>query len=131
MITVFTVAPDTFTEIHLQSHFSNILESAHKIFICVPFPAVIGILFFTDDIKISVVEHYLGPLGAEVDHDITVKPVPWPVPSVESLWLGVKPENKLRRIKAFMSCMNVGPNPFMSNTAHVPERFLPICSVLR
>ena len=87
--------------------------------------------YVTDDITINVVEHYLGPLGADVDHEITVKPVSWPVPSVESLWLGVKPENKMRRMKAFMSCMEVGQNPYMSNTTQVPERFILICTVLR
>jgi len=62
---------------------------------------------------------------------VEVTPVQWPVPSIESLWLGVKPENKLRRMKAFFSCMQLGPNPFMTNPNHVPEKFLLICCVLR
>ena len=75
-----------------------------------------------------MVEHYLGPLGAQVSHEMKVQPVPWPVPSIESLWLGVKPENKQRRMKAFLSCMNAGSDPPMSD---VPEMYLLICSVLR
>lgn len=73
----------------------------------------------------------MGPLGAEVSYEVKVKPVPWPVPSVESLWLGVKPENKQRRMKAFLSCMRVGSNSFLASQGEVPECYLLICCVLR
>lgn len=69
--------------------------------------------------------------GTDQHLPVRVTPVTWPVPSVESLWLGVKPENKQRRMKAFLSCMNVGSNPLITNTSHVPERFMMICCVLR
>lgn len=88
----------------------------------------IGII---DGITVTVVEHYLGPLGSEMKHEVKVKPVLWPVPSIESLWLGVKPENKVRRMKAFLSAMQTGSNPFIANPAAIPEHYLLICCTVR
>lgn len=88
-------------------------------------------ILLLDDIKIEVVEHYISPLGTEQQVPVPVSPVTWPVPSLESLWLGVKPENKVRRMKAFLSCMQAGSDPLITNVSHVPERFLLLCSVLR
>jgi len=86
---------------------------------------------FVDFISIKMKEHFLGVEGEPQELEIKVQPVPWPVPSIESLWLGVKPENRQRRMKAFLSCMGIETNHELGKPGYIEERYMLICVVLR
>lgn len=54
----------------------------------------------------------------------------WPVPHLQQLWLGREPEDKNRRMRAFLSCMRCD-TPSMLDQSLVPHYALVMCCVLR
>lgn len=54
----------------------------------------------------------------------------WPVPHLQQLWLGREPEDKNRRMRAFLSCMRCD-TPSMLDQSLVPHHALIMCCVLR
>ncbi|XP_013779600.1 constitutive coactivator of PPAR-gamma-like protein 1 homolog isoform X2 [Limulus polyphemus] len=54
----------------------------------------------------------------------------WAVPTIQRLWFGVSPDEKKRRMRAFLTCMR-SDSPLMLNTAYVPQHMLIMCCVLR
>lgn len=54
----------------------------------------------------------------------------WRVPSLQQLWLGREPEDKNRRMRAFLSCLRCD-TPGMLNQQFVPRHALVLCCVLR
>ncbi len=54
----------------------------------------------------------------------------WKVPSVHRLWLGQAIEDKNRRLRAFLTCMD-SDNTLMLNTSYVPQHLLIISCILR
>ncbi|ESO82329.1 hypothetical protein LOTGIDRAFT_223375 [Lottia gigantea] len=61
---------------------------------------------------------------------VIAKPVEWKTPSVERMWLGQNAEDKNRRLRAFLTCMQ-SESPLMLNTNYVPQCLLVMCCVLR
>jgi hypothetical protein len=54
----------------------------------------------------------------------------WSVPTLKRLWFGTNLEDKQRRLRAFLSCLN-SDTTLMMNTNHVPQHLLLMCCVLR
>lgn len=54
----------------------------------------------------------------------------WHVPPLQQLWLGREPEDKNRRMRAFLSCVRCD-TPSMLNQNFVPRHALFMCCVLR
>jgi len=54
----------------------------------------------------------------------------WSVPTVKRLWFGTNFDDKQRRLRAFLSCLN-SDTPLMMNTNNVPQHLLLMCCVLR
>lgn len=54
----------------------------------------------------------------------------WPVPTVQRLWFGTAPDDKCRRMRAYLSCMR-SDTPLMLNTTYVPQHLLILATVLR
>jgi len=52
------------------------------------------------------------------------------LPTVKRLWFGTNLEDKQRRLRAFLSCLN-SDIPLMMNTGNVPQHLLLMCCVLR
>ena len=61
---------------------------------------------------------------------VTPLALEWPVPTVQRLWFGAAPEDKQRRLRAFLSVMGAD-NPLMLQTSHVPQHLLLMATVLR
>lgn len=61
---------------------------------------------------------------------VTAYPVDWKTPSIERMWLGTNVEDKTRRLRAFLTCME-SDTPLMLNTQYVPQQLLLLCCVLR
>ncbi|XP_076372934.1 constitutive coactivator of PPAR-gamma-like protein 1 homolog [Tachypleus tridentatus] len=57
-------------------------------------------------------------------------PLGWAVPTVQRLWCGTAPDEKKRRLRAFLTCMR-SDTPLMLNTAYVQQHLLVLCCVLR
>ena len=58
------------------------------------------------------------------------RPVEWKTPSIERMWLGTQPEDKTRRLRAYLTVMH-SDTPLMLNTNYVPQHLLILCCVLR
>ncbi|XP_076310626.1 constitutive coactivator of PPAR-gamma-like protein 1 homolog isoform X2 [Tachypleus tridentatus] len=54
----------------------------------------------------------------------------WAVPTIQRLWFGASPDEKKRRMRAFLTCMR-SDFPLMLNTSYVPQHMLIMCCVLR
>lgn len=54
----------------------------------------------------------------------------WSVPTLKRLWFGTNLDDKQRRLRAFLSCLN-SDTPLMMNTNNVPQHLLLMCCVLR
>jgi len=54
----------------------------------------------------------------------------WSVPTLKRLWFGTNYDDKQRRLRAFLSCMN-SDTPLMMNTSNVPQHLLLMCCILR
>ncbi|XP_050534475.1 constitutive coactivator of PPAR-gamma-like protein 1 homolog isoform X2 [Daktulosphaira vitifoliae] len=61
---------------------------------------------------------------------VNAEPLGWGVPTVHRLWFGTTPEDNIRRLRAFLTCMR-SDTPLMYNTDYVPQHTLIIASVLR
>ncbi|XP_041349782.1 constitutive coactivator of PPAR-gamma-like protein 1 isoform X2 [Gigantopelta aegis] len=61
---------------------------------------------------------------------VIAKPVDWKTPSIERMWLGQQPDDKNRRLRAFLTCMQ-SDSPLMLNTQYIPQHLLIMCCVLR
>ncbi|XP_050414572.1 constitutive coactivator of PPAR-gamma-like protein 1 [Patella vulgata] len=61
---------------------------------------------------------------------VIAKPVDWKTPSIERMWLGQNADDKNRRLRAFLTCMQ-SDSPLMFNTNYVPQPLLVMCCVLR
>ena len=55
----------------------------------------------------------------------------WPVPTVQRLWFGSTPEDKQKRLHAFLSCMRCDDNKSLLVQANVPQPMLMLACVLR
>lgn len=63
-------------------------------------------------------------------HLVKAEPLGWGVPTVHRLWFGTTPEDNIRRLRAFLTCMR-SDTTLMYNTDYVPQHTLIIASVLR
>ncbi|KAL1494718.1 hypothetical protein ABEB36_010269 [Hypothenemus hampei] len=61
---------------------------------------------------------------------VKAKPLPWAVPTLQRLWFGPAVDDKRRRMRAFLSCLN-SDTPLILNTAYVPQHMLIMACVLR
>lgn len=61
---------------------------------------------------------------------VAAVPVDWKTPSIERMWLGTNVDDKTRRLRAFLTCME-SDTPLMLNTQYVPQQLLLLCCVLR
>jgi len=79
------------------------------------------------DIKVREWLPYNGYTSPDM---ISPKTCQWSVPTVKRLWFGTNLEDKQRRLRAFLSCLN-SDIPLMMNTGNVPQHLLLMCCVLR
>lgn len=64
--------------------------------------------------------------------EVVAEPLDWLVPGLHRLWMGTMVEDKNRRLRAFLSCMNCDvPQNLLLNTSYVPQHLLILCCVLR
>lgn len=61
---------------------------------------------------------------------VKAEPLPWAVPTLQRLWFGPSVEDKCRRMRAFLSCLN-SDIPVILNTSYVPQHMLLLTCVLR
>ncbi|XP_013788350.2 constitutive coactivator of PPAR-gamma-like protein 1 [Limulus polyphemus] len=61
---------------------------------------------------------------------VPAMPLGWAVPTIQRLWFGASPDEKKRRMRAFLTCMR-SDSPLMLNTSYVPQHMLVMCCVLR
>lgn len=54
----------------------------------------------------------------------------WAVPTVQRLWFGAAPDEKKRRMRAFLTCMR-SDAPIIFNSNFVPQHLIVLCCVLR
>ncbi|CAG9769905.1 unnamed protein product [Ceutorhynchus assimilis] len=66
------------------------------------------------------------------EHPVEVKaePLRWGVPTLQRLWFGPSVDDKRRRMRAFLSCLNCD-TPLILNTSYVPQHMLIMACVLR
>lgn len=62
--------------------------------------------------------------------EVKAEPLPWAVPTLQRLWFGPAVDDKRRRMRAFLSCLN-SDTPLILNTAYVPQHMLIMACVLR
>ncbi|KAF7279184.1 hypothetical protein GWI33_007593 [Rhynchophorus ferrugineus] len=62
--------------------------------------------------------------------EVKAEPLPWAVPTLQRLWFGPALDDKRRRMRAFLSCLNAD-TPLILNTAYVPQHMLIMACVLR
>lgn len=79
------------------------------------------------DIKVREWVPYNGYTAPEM---VSAKSCQWSVPTVKRLWFGTTIDDKQRRLRAFLSCLN-SDTPLMLNTNHVPQHLLLMSCVLR
>ncbi|XP_037071414.1 constitutive coactivator of PPAR-gamma-like protein 1, partial [Pollicipes pollicipes] len=61
---------------------------------------------------------------------VTAKPLGWGVPTVQRLWFGTTDDDKKRRLRAFLTCMQ-SDFPNMRSSVYVPHQLLVLACVLR
>ncbi|XP_043239958.1 constitutive coactivator of PPAR-gamma-like protein 1 homolog [Amphibalanus amphitrite] len=61
---------------------------------------------------------------------VPAQPLGWGVPTVQRLWFGTSEDDKKRRLRAFLSCLQ-SDTPTIRNTVYVPEHLLVLACVLR
>ncbi|KAF2900525.1 hypothetical protein ILUMI_05657, partial [Ignelater luminosus] len=61
---------------------------------------------------------------------IKAEPLPWAVPTLHRLWFGPSVDDKRRRMRALLSCLN-SDTPLILNTSYVPQHMLVMACVLR
>lgn len=81
---------------------------------------------------ISVVKEWCYSRSNPYQHPIEVKaePLPWAVPTLQRLWFGPAVDDKRRRMRALLSCLN-SDTPLILNTGYVPQHMLIMACVLR
>lgn len=62
--------------------------------------------------------------------EVKADPLPWAVPTLQRLWFGPSVDDKRRRMRALLSCLN-SDTPLILNTAYVPQHMLMMACVLR
>lgn len=62
--------------------------------------------------------------------EVKADPLPWAVPTLQRLWFGPAVDDKRRRMRALLSCLN-SDTPLVLNTAYVPQHMLLMACVLR
>lgn len=62
--------------------------------------------------------------------ELKAEPLPWAVPTLQRLWFGPSVDDKRRRMRALLSCLN-SDTPLILNTSHVPHHMLIMACVLR
>ncbi|XP_074029508.1 constitutive coactivator of PPAR-gamma-like protein 1 homolog [Leptinotarsa decemlineata] len=62
--------------------------------------------------------------------EVKAEPLPWAVPTLQRLWFGPSVDDKRRRMRALLSCLN-SDTPLILNTAYVPQHMLVMACVLR
>uniref|UniRef100_A0A6P7GJ72 Constitutive coactivator of PPAR-gamma-like protein 1 homolog isoform X2 n=1 Tax=Diabrotica virgifera virgifera TaxID=50390 RepID=A0A6P7GJ72_DIAVI len=62
--------------------------------------------------------------------EVKAEPLPWAVPTLQRLWFGPSVDDKRRRMRALLSCLN-SDTPLILNTAYVPQHMLIMACVLR
>ncbi|CAG9857498.1 unnamed protein product [Phyllotreta striolata] len=62
--------------------------------------------------------------------EVKAEPLPWAVPTLQRLWFGPSVDDKRRRMRALLSCLN-SDMPLILNTAYVPQHMLIMACVLR
>ncbi|KAF5284298.1 hypothetical protein FQA39_LY04591 [Lamprigera yunnana] len=61
---------------------------------------------------------------------VKADPLPWAVPTLHRLWFGPGLDDKRRRMRALLSCLN-SDTPLILNTSYVPQHMLVMACVLR
>lgn len=61
---------------------------------------------------------------------VKAEPLPWAVPTLQRLWFGPSVDDKCRRMRALLSCLN-SDTPLILNTSYVPQHMLVLACVLR
>ncbi|XP_043207106.1 constitutive coactivator of PPAR-gamma-like protein 1 isoform X2 [Amphibalanus amphitrite] len=61
---------------------------------------------------------------------VTAQPLNWGVPTVQRLWFGTTDDDKKRRMRALLSCVNAD-SPYIRNPLYVPQHLLVLACVLR
>lgn len=61
---------------------------------------------------------------------VKADPLPWAVPTLHRLWFGPSIDDKRRRMRALLSCLN-SDVPLILNTSYVPQHMLVMACVLR
>ncbi|XP_025831236.1 constitutive coactivator of PPAR-gamma-like protein 1 isoform X2 [Agrilus planipennis] len=61
---------------------------------------------------------------------VKADPLPWAVPTLNRLWFGPSLDDKRRRMRALLSCLN-SDTPLILNTSYVPQHMLVMACVLR
>lgn len=61
---------------------------------------------------------------------VKADPLPWAVPTLHRLWFGPGVDDKRRRMRALLSCLN-SDTPLILNTSYVPQHMLVMACVLR
>jgi hypothetical protein len=62
--------------------------------------------------------------------EVKAEPLPWAVPTLQRLWFGPALDDKRRRMRALLSCLN-SDTPLILNTGYVPQHMLIMACVLR
>lgn len=61
---------------------------------------------------------------------VKAEPLPWAVPTLHRLWFGPSVDDKRRRMRALLSCLN-SDTPLILNTSYVPQHMLVLACILR
>lgn len=62
--------------------------------------------------------------------EVRAEALPWAVPTLQRLWFGSGVDDKRRRMRALLSCLN-SDTPLILNTSYVPQHLLILACVLR
>lgn len=61
---------------------------------------------------------------------VRAEPLGWAVPTIQRLWFGSTVDDKRRRLRAFLTCLN-SDSSLMLNPSYVPQHMLILACVLR
>lgn len=61
---------------------------------------------------------------------VKAEPLGWAVPTIQRLWFGSTVDDKRRRLRAFLTCLN-SDSALMLHTSYVPQHMLILACVLR
>lgn len=66
----------------------------------------------------------------QTPEEVRAEALPWAVPTLQRLWFGPAVDDKRRRMRALLSCLN-SDTPLILNTSYVPQHLLIMACVLR